>query len=585
MEDNKEISTKEGVYPAALPISSKQTYGEWDPLKDRPRKEVLVRGFSLPVTSPFGWRIVYKRYFTDLEKSVGKYPDLADKLAAEGKSLCPFEEVEETAQRQKEAYLSARSALGKENIAKTLIMIGHPRGKNGKVQKEKIAVQVLQEKAEPLTIAQISSLEGDLIANLRKIKDILFKGDLKIGSWESSKYFPIRDWLEDNEEIVREFYIAYIEAVLLGYVPDIQFDKSGTLDIGLLFSKNIGIVKRGEEKQRLVLFDFGDPRIDVLSPEARQRLRSLIEKKKKEGHLPIEYISCRKVDTTGGVKTEDSEESVRLADWYKKALEKELKSSTTNKSEARVFPRNYLRFLEKTLELLFLHREELTDERKIDERGYKEDWGEKNLAYDLFITAKAAGCSWELKMYATKIDISEMVFEVGGDLNHWITTKWETPGVYLPGGKDFKSEEKERKKIKGERGEKKLYDFIPSTVEVDLSSADVAREELETLVILFQGLAPTELRKILPDIEERLAVLYIMGRFKDSIKEFVPLSDSDFWGIRFLHEIIQKLRFSPSELEAFMERLEKQFITPDRETKALIKKLQESLTNFYRREA
>lgn len=132
---------------------------------------------------------------------------------------------------------------------------------------------------------------------------------------------PIRRGLEKYKDVLQDFYRGYVESALMGFIPDLGYinpDINDTVDAGLLFSQNTGITIDGEGQIRIKLIDFGVPRFNVLPIASKERLRSLIKKKKIQGELPIHIVES---------VYESEGETQQLSEWYRQALINEITES------------------------------------------------------------------------------------------------------------------------------------------------------------------------------------------------------------------------------------------------------------------
>ncbi len=270
----------------------------------------------------------------------------------------------------KDTYESAQLCFGEDHVTRSEFVIGHSISgrESGKKTPE---VHLYQEKMDggDLNSVLIMPIEETLMKRviaqaprrsddrdkeyIRRLKETRAKIITEIRDKKPSELNeddPIESHIKRQLERIRvalkDFYTAYVQSVLLGYIPDLGYlytDSIDQISAGMIFGGNVGIATDSKTgKIQLKLLDWGVPRLDVLTNESRKRLKELTESKKKEGRLPVDII---KKETFISVKEDSTEEldltkrtyslgnpEYQLADWYRNALLRELKISLATKT-------------------------------------------------------------------------------------------------------------------------------------------------------------------------------------------------------------------------------------------------------------
>jgi len=237
------------------------------------------------------------------------------------------------AKRKREQYKTFQVCFGQDHTAVTFFVVGKD------ITYKFPQVHVYQEGVD---ISMYEALGmSDVRKNLSHDRDLAIKmGNIKKKDLEGlDRKDPVEriiaKRLEKHQDALRNFYPTYVESILLGFVPDLQFWKDmEDYDVGLLFSSNLGFVK--EDGQEVVkFFDFGEPRVDFLTLDSRQRLKRIIEKRKEKGILPIYQITRQDVDDQQTIETPFLD--LGLAGWYEKALRQELEISLKKKKPVGLY--------------------------------------------------------------------------------------------------------------------------------------------------------------------------------------------------------------------------------------------------------
>ncbi|OGG19929.1 hypothetical protein A3J20_01875 [Candidatus Gottesmanbacteria bacterium RIFCSPLOWO2_02_FULL_42_29] len=330
-------------------------------------------------------------------------------------------------------YKNFKAAFG-DHVADTQFIVGSSRDEEGK-DMGNILVQAVQ---EGVRVFPHSNLYDAIKGITNKELDNLFR---------EAKGKTLQELRESNNphenELARiisyhlpalhDFYRAYIEAALLGVIPDLKYwpdpdKRTRAHEAGLLFSDNIGIVSDKQGREKVVIFDFGSPRkLIKLSPEARQRLKNLIDQKRSgnKPELPIilkrEFVESKYDDYHGA--------SVQIASWFENALREELEEYEydslvnflervfqrrhSNKKDARYedLPFNDLRFRSGV--------EAPTDKLRIDPMEGLE-WEDYNFIYELEAWSKLTGAP----LYATEVVVQ---YDSSGERE----VRRFTPEIYL----------------------------------------------------------------------------------------------------------------------------------------------------------
>ena len=244
------------------------------------------------------------------------------------------------AKRKQEEYLNYQACFGKEHVAQTYYTVGtdisyhHPQ------------VHIYQEdvgETMPHALGQYKAipLEKPDYRQVRKekLEAMKVKGFNQLDPNDLAES-TIAENLRKHQEALQRFYPSYVEALLMGFVPDLQYydEKDEYTDVGLMFNDNLGIGTDSDGVERVKVFDFGEPRFDVLTLASRQRLRALIEEHKENGQLPICNTIRRNIDSETGKPIGKPWPGIRrLADWYEEALRKEISESLEEKQPVGIY--------------------------------------------------------------------------------------------------------------------------------------------------------------------------------------------------------------------------------------------------------
>lgn len=218
-----------------------------------------------------------------------------------------------------------------DHAADTQFIVGSSRDEEG-MDKGDILVQAVQ---EGVKVFPHSFLDQAIKGITSEARDRLLRGAKEKTLQELSESKDPNEKIlaaiiSERQPALHDFYRAYIEAILLGVIPDLRYwpatHKTGQ-EIGLLFSENIGIVSDKQGGEKVVIFDFSSPRKLInLSPEARQRLKNLIDQKRSGDKPELPIILTRMIfDFDEGGKGFGTD--VTIAPWYEEALRKELGDS------------------------------------------------------------------------------------------------------------------------------------------------------------------------------------------------------------------------------------------------------------------
>lgn len=308
-----------------------------------------------------------------------------------------------------------------DHAADTQFIVGSSRDEKGKDRGD-ILVQAVQERVKVFpssfldqAIKGITPEARDSL--LRKAKE---KTLLELRESKDPNEKILAAIISEHQPALHDFYRAYIDAILLGVIPDLRYwpdpHKSGGQEVGLLFSENIGIVSDEQGGEKVVVFDFGSPRklID-LSPEARQRLKNLIDWKRSGDKPELPIILTRTIvnyyDNEDG-KAYDTD--VTIAPWYEEALRRELGEND-----------DYINFLQDVFRKQHYSNERFgnyddlssthgignpTDEVEIDRDEGRINWYSKHLSYELEVwrrLTKSPYCATEVAILRDSSGASE----------------------------------------------------------------------------------------------------------------------------------------------------------------------------------
>lgn len=222
------------------------------------------------------------------------------------------EEALTLAEEKREEYQNAVACFGKNHVVKTSFTVGLDTTYNAP------QTHMYQELIDPLIDGEYMAKQLDIPIDA-VVERLLSIKKKTLGELDTND--EIESWVQDNIEVnkkrLQRFYSSYVETMLMGFIPDIQYHirNNGSHDnIGLLFSTNIGTSSKSNQ---VVLVDFGTPRFDVLTLESRNILRVLIDFYKiQRQELPVHI-------TPSGERI--------LAPWYEKALRREIERSLQQK--------------------------------------------------------------------------------------------------------------------------------------------------------------------------------------------------------------------------------------------------------------
>lgn len=306
-----------------------------------------------------------------------------------------------------------------DHAADTQFIVGSSRDDEGKDRGD-ILVQAVQ---EGVKVFPSSFLDQAIKGITPEARDSLLrraKGKTlqELRESEDSNEKILAAIISEHQPALHDFYRAYIEAILLGVIPDLKYwpdpHKSGGQEVGLLFSENIGIVSDKQGGEKVVIFDFGSPRKLIhLSPEARQRLKNLIDQKRSADEPELPIILTRTIvtyDYEGGAYVTD----VTIAPWYEEALKKELGEND-----------NYVFFLQEVFRKYHYNNERFgkyddlssthgignpTDEVEIDQGEGRIKWYSKHLSYELEAWRRLTGspyCATYVAILSNSSGVSE----------------------------------------------------------------------------------------------------------------------------------------------------------------------------------
>jgi len=328
----------EAVYSANAPRLKDAEKLQPFALLEVPTHDSVVAIIQADQLPPGCQNFVFKRRLTSDEKLYREMPyPFREKLAEQPLTK---EKAFVLAKEAKQIYENAAFCLD-GHVAKTLIAVGHPVDSSGQAKAELTTVQVFQ---EPVTTIEewlesplpllMQCIRGRSINEcFYPLRDIYFSE----GDYTCKNVDRIIKRLREKLYSLGEYQKAFLQSILLGYIPDLISNrrKSGeeweATDAGMIFSPNVGINSEGD----FVFFDFDTPRADVLDIEARKRLKVLLDSKT-ESPIILERSSLYAGE-------------IKIADWYKRALQKELQTSTKGRSSIGIRPNNYLEFLERSI--------------------------------------------------------------------------------------------------------------------------------------------------------------------------------------------------------------------------------------------
>lgn len=228
------------------------------------------------------------------------------------KALLPY--YESKAHREKLLYDHARLALGDLHVTPTMYVVGTNMSGSepgaGEPTLHTYQMPVERVCLLPLNFEFKKNDETEMTRFYEFNRTLL---DPHPGIFSTERDSPLYKSVFDNakqhEVALKEFYVAYVEAMLMGYVPDIQLNgATNEVNNSILFGQNAGYTKDAKGQEHVQILDFGTLRVNLFDVKAKMQLRQAIDQHKQEGQLAIEIIKS------------NSGPKLRLAEWYKTKL-------------------------------------------------------------------------------------------------------------------------------------------------------------------------------------------------------------------------------------------------------------------------